>query len=97
MNAICKSDFNHRARCECAPNFKGDPYTRCVQPECVKNDDCPYFLSCKNEKCVDPCACAPGAHCKVQNHQPICNCPSGYTGNGYDSCQQSNILKIVLL
>lgn len=27
-----------------------------------------------------------GAKCHVINHSPICNCPSGFTGNAFAHC-----------
>lgn len=87
QNAVCKSDYNHKARCVCLDNYKGDPFTKCIRPECTRDDDCPFNLACQNEKCRDPCDCAPGAQCRVTNHQALCRCPPGYEGNGRDSCK----------
>lgn len=89
INAVCKSDYNHRARCECFDNYRGNPFIECRQSECTQNNECPLHLACVNEKCINPCNCAPGAQCKVDNHQAFCRCPPGYTGNGRDSCSLS--------
>ena len=56
------------------------------KPECVINSECPKNLACAKEKCQDPCQgmCGRHATCAVQNHEPICNCEPGYTG---DECK----------
>ncbi|VEN46221.1 unnamed protein product [Callosobruchus maculatus] len=88
LNALCRADSNHRARCYCPDNFRGDPLVRCERPECTKDDDCPYNLACRHEKCENPCNCGLGAICNVFNHRPQCSCPSGYIGNPLQSCKQ---------
>jgi hypothetical protein len=46
--------------------------------------------SCANQKCIDPCpgTCGVQAICQIRNHNPICSCPSGYTGDPFVRCQQ---------
>lgn len=70
------------------PEFNGDPYSGC-RPECVLNSDCSRDKACIRNKCVDPCpgTCAPNAICSVQNHIPICSCPTGFEGNAFVRCQ----------
>lgn len=87
INAYCKVDRDHRARCYCLDNFRGDPFIRCDRPECTKNDDCPYTLVCRQEKCENPCNCGVGAVCTVNNHIPQCSCPPGSTGNPLLNCK----------
>lgn len=86
-NALCKADYNHKARCECPQGYRGNALISCDRPECTRNDDCPFNLACQNEKCVDPCNCASSAQCIVNNHIPSCRCPPGYTGNPSRSCE----------
>lgn len=86
-NALCKSDYNHKARCHCYDGYRGNPLISCERPECTNNDECPYNLACQNEKCVDPCNCGPSAQCIVNRHIPSCRCPPGYTGNPERSCE----------
>lgn len=85
-NAVCRSDYNHKARCHCLDNYRGNPLIECTRPECTSDNDCSYNLACQNEKCRDPCDCAPGAQCRVDNHRASCRCPPGYSGNGRDAC-----------
>lgn len=85
-NAVCKTDYNHKARCHCYDGYRGNPLLACERPECTRNDECSYNLACQNERCVDPCQCAPSAQCIVNNHIPSCRCPPGYTGNPATSC-----------
>lgn len=93
LNALCKPDSNHRARCYCPENFRGDPFIRCERPECTTDNECPYNLACRNERCEDPCKCGLSAICSVNNHRPQCSCPPGYIGNPLVSC---NIQPVVI-
>jgi len=67
--------------CSCQPGYLGVP-PEC-RPECVSNGECSPSLSCVNFKCQDPCTgtCGPSATCTVINHNPVCSCPSGTTGD----------------
>lgn len=85
-NAVCRSDYNHRARCECRPGFYGNPLISCTRPECVSDDECPYNLACINERCRDPCNCGQNALCRVDNHRALCSCPPGYEGDAGSKC-----------
>jgi len=85
-NSVCQVESN-QAQCGCMANMIGvAPNCR---PECVLGSDCPSSQACINNRCVDPCtgACAPNAECRVINHSPLCNCLTGYSGNGFDGCQ----------
>lgn len=86
VNAVCRADTNHRARCYCPDSYRGDPFVLCNRPECTSDVDCPYNLACRNEHCENPCSCGPGALCTVTNHRPACQCPPGYVGNPHVSC-----------
>lgn len=73
----------------CIQDYIGDPYSPSgCRPECVSNSECPRNLACINQKCKDPCigACGTEAVCNPVNHQPICNCPQGLTGDPYRYC-----------
>lgn len=50
--------------------------------------DCPQDRSCVQQTCQDPCpgTCGINARCLVVNHNPICSCLSGYTGDPFDRC-----------
>lgn len=86
LNALCRPDSNHRARCYCPDNFRGDAYIRCERPECMSDDECPFNLACRNERCEDPCNCGLHAVCTVNNHRALCSCPPGYVGNPLAAC-----------
>ena len=92
LNAEC-SVRNHRATCKCRPGYKGNPYERCRQYECLSDPECADYLACRNEKCVDPCGdCSVNADCTARNHRAICECRIGYTGNPYGSvCNKSKL------
>ena len=58
--------------------------------ECYNNNDCPNDRKCLNERCVNPCTnsdtCGRGAFCHGRDHNAVCNCPFGYTGNPQREC-----------
>lgn len=85
-NAICR-ERDGIAICQCTSNYAGNPYLAC-RPECVINPDCPSNLMCVRNKCVNPCAgvCGQNAECSVVNHQPMCTCLPGYSGDPFVSC-----------
>jgi hypothetical protein len=85
-NAMCRSDYNHHARCYCLDGFRGNPLIGCDRPECTLNSDCPNHLACVSEKCTDPCNCGTGAICRVENHIASCQCQPGFNGDAYKGC-----------
>lgn len=66
----------------------------CIQNICTvgcrSDTDCGVFETCINNFCMDPCvgstACGTNALCTVQNHEKICSCKEGTTGNAYVEC-----------
>lgn len=52
------------------------------------SSECPLTQACLGNKCRDPCpgTCGIGAKCQVVNHNPICSCPSGLTGDPFTRC-----------
>lgn len=52
------------------------------------------------QKCRDPCpgTCGVNARCQVINHNPICTCKAGFTGDPFVTCrleQSKNMFKII--
>ena len=86
FNAQCTVEYNV-AKCTCLFGYEGDPYTEC-RPECVSNSDCETTKACIGNKCEDPCEgiCGINALCEVDNHNPICYCPSDLTGDPFTRC-----------
>lgn len=86
-NSQCR-DINGQAICSCLPSYSGAPPT--CRPECVSSAECALNRACSNQHCIDPCNgnCGTGALCQVINHNPICSCPSGYTGDPFRRCVQ---------
>lgn len=72
--------------CSCLPRYIGRPPN--CRPECSISAECPGYLTCLNERCVDPCpgSCGPGATCRQVNHNAICTCPAGLTGDPFTGC-----------
>lgn len=84
-NSQCRT-INEQAVCSCLPNYMGSP-PQC-RPECVVSSECPLDKACTNQKCLDPCpnTCGILALCSVRNHNPICACPAGYSGDPFSQC-----------
>lgn len=61
-----------------------------IQYECTTDYDCPSDQACIQRSCSSPCTlekCARNALCHVQNHNPICRCPQGQTGDPRVECR----------
>lgn len=86
QNSQCR-EINEQAVCSCVPGYIGSPPN--CRPECVTSSECSRNEACSNQKCIDPCpgTCGIGAKCLVVNHNPICTCPSRYTGDPFIRCQ----------
>ena len=85
MNSQCRAVGEHEV-CSCLPGFIGSPPS--CRPECVVSSECAQNRACINQKCVDPCIsqCGQYARCHVVNHNPICSCSPGYTGDPFVRC-----------
>lgn len=85
QNSQCKA-VNSLAVCSCLLEYQGSPPN--CRPECVVNSECPPNQACHKYKCSDPCrgTCGRGAKCEVINHNPICSCPPGQTGDPFSRC-----------
>lgn len=61
------------------------------RPECVVSSECPQDRACVKQKCVDPCpgTCGANAICKVVNHNAICSCARGFTGDPFIGCNRA--------
>lgn len=84
-NSRCR-EYNKQAVCSCLEGFLGTPPS--CRPECTVSSDCDLNESCSNQKCIDPCpgTCGINAKCQVINHNPICSCAPGYTGEPFTRC-----------
>lgn len=93
-NSICK-DNDGQAVCSCVQGYIGTP-PRC-RPECVVNSECASDRACINQKCMDPCpnTCGMGAVCNTKNHNPICACPTGFTGDPFSNCQRIGKFQLI--
>lgn len=80
--------------CECPPDTIVDSNGRCVnivpiQPQCRTDNECSNEEKCVRANCIDACRvdnCGVNALCKSFNHQAICTCAPGYTGNAHYEC-----------
>lgn len=81
---------NLHAVCSCQANYVGAPPM--CRPECSVSTDCSQDKACINQKCRDPCpgTCGLNARCNVVNHNPICSCPPGQTGDPFVRCLQES-------
>lgn len=82
--------INGNAVCSCQPNYIGSPPS--CRPECMVSADCAQDKACVNQKCADPCpgTCGLNARCQVVNHNPICSCAPGFTGDPFVRCLQES-------
>jgi hypothetical protein len=86
-NSQCRRvHSNSQAICSCEINYMGAPPN--CRPECVVSSECSSNRACNKFKCTDPCAgtCGLNARCEVINHNPICSCPIGHTGDPFSRC-----------
>lgn len=84
-NSQCR-EVNGHAVCSCLTGFIGSPPS--CRPECIVSSECPQDKACVNQKCADPCpgTCGSNARCQVVNHNPICSCAPGFTGDPFVRC-----------
>ncbi len=90
-NAKCTrrpGPYGDVASCMCLPDFFGNPPT--CRPECTTHAECPSYLACVKNKCKDPCpgSCGDNAQCYVVNHNVVCQCLPGYTGDPFANCDR---------
>lgn len=86
--------------CQCLPDTIVDANGRCrniiqIQPACTIDPDCPDSDKCIRGECVPACRfdqCGINALCSPINHQAVCTCASGYTGNPHRECTNSKYL-----
>lgn len=86
-NSICRN-VNGYAVCGCVNSYIGSPPN--CRPECTVSSDCKLNEACSNFKCIDPCpgACGINTNCIVLNHNPICKCIQGFSGDPFSICQK---------
>lgn len=85
--SVCR-EVNGHAVCSCQSDYIGSPPN--CRPECIVSSECSQDKACANQRCVDPCigSCGQNAKCQVINHNPICSCSNGYTGDPFVRCTQ---------
>lgn len=85
--SVCELE-GPRVVCSCQKGYFGKPPN--CHPECLVNGECPPNKACIREKCLDPCqgTCGVNAVCNAINHQAICSCPPGYTGDPFETCSK---------
>lgn len=89
-------DQNHRAVCSCSPGTQGNPFVSCIKGVCQYNEDCADHETCDrlNRFCKPVCdqdVCAKKAYCSGRNHQPVCECHPGLSGNPFVECIQRDL------
>lgn len=91
----CRVIDNH-AVCSCQPNYIGSPPS--CRPECVVSTDCSPNMACINQRCKDPCigTCGVNADCRVINHNPVCICAIGYSGDPFFGCVKEGKSQVYL-
>lgn len=58
----------------------------------TENNECPTDKVCHNNRCINPCStsCGVDSECTVRNHVTVCQCPKGFTGDPFVSCNPSS-------
>lgn len=84
-SSVCR-EINEQPVCSCVAGYLGVPPA--CRPECTVSSDCPLTEACSNQKCANPCpgTCGFRAVCNVVNHNPICSCLPGHTGDPFVQC-----------
>lgn len=89
INAEC-IPIGHTASCRCPARTKEDSNHNCIPIECLDNNDCGQDKSCIDSKCQNPCSlsnvCGEKAICTPINHQGVCTCRPGTTGDPRLGC-----------
>lgn len=89
-------EVNGHAVCSCNVGYVGSPPM--CRPECIVSSECPQDKACVAQKCVDPCpgTCGINAICRVVNHNPICSCSPGFTGEPFTRCSKIECMSVFL-
>lgn len=84
-NSQCRV-VNGQSVCSCFAEYIGSPPS--CRPECTSSSDCSRDRACVNRKCANPCPnpCGKNTECAVINHNPICSCKNGFTGDPFTMC-----------
>lgn len=101
-NCVCALErgmiIDERGSCICPIQYGYQLTERgeCIRidrPECENNSECADDKYCKldTKTCEDPCTikrCGTNALCNTTNHEAVCQCFTGYTGNPEESCSK---------
>jgi len=61
--------------CKCPSGSFGDPYQKCTQGECQRDEECTDQEACVDYYCINPCmdlTCQKEYFCRVIRHVPVC-------------------------
>jgi hypothetical protein len=82
------------AHCSCKAGYFGDVSNDkigCQPIECKAHDDCSDEKICDLHRCRIACLahnpCGQNAICSTKNHEQVCSCQPGYTGEAKTGCQ----------
>ncbi|PNF25788.1 hypothetical protein B7P43_G12126 [Cryptotermes secundus] len=92
-NAECTAQ-HHQSLCSCKTGYHGNPIDDkigCQPIECETNEQCSNDKLCEDYMCKIACLvrnpCGINALCSAQNHEQVCYCQPGYTGDPQIGCQ----------
>ena len=90
QNADCQVDY-HNPKCVCRQGLQGNPYVRCLEVDCRRDEDCGDREVCNlaKQECEPLCQggrCAEGARCEARNHRETCTCNPPLQGDGFAFC-----------
>ncbi|GFY63482.1 papilin [Trichonephila inaurata madagascariensis] len=78
-----KNNFEKKEDCE----------KNCGKSDCHSHSDCSSTQECFKNQCQNACKpgkCGMGAECRVFNHEALCRCPPGYTGDPRVHCKKED-------
>ena len=100
QNADCQVDY-HNPKCVCRQGLQGNPYVRCLEVDCRRDEDCGDREVCNlaKQECEPLCQggrCAEGARCEARNHRETCTCNPPLQGDGFAFCtSRKRLVKIL--
>ena len=68
-----------------------------IRSECVFDSGCPDHQACIHQKCKNvrcTTSCGRNAECEANNHNAVCKCASGFTGDPYKVCEKGQTIFI---
>lgn len=82
----------HSGECQCKSGYYYDG-NHCRKIECNSDQECSLEKKCDNHICKNVCLvnqCGTNSICVADNHQQLCQCLPGYSGDAHVQCDEVN-------